>query len=124
MNKTIERTKGGMDALIDRASDGVVSLADQAQDGIDTAAGRVVENAHLTGDYVRDGAETASRRAHQRVTGAAKTLDHALGRAQGDLSRATAKATDYVSENPGRSLAVAASGGFLLGMLVGWRRSS
>jgi ElaB/YqjD/DUF883 family membrane-anchored ribosome-binding protein len=124
MIKNIDRTKDGMDSLIDRTRDAVVGVADRAESGVESAAERVVERAHEAGEYVRDGAETASRGAHQRLEGAAKAIDRGYTRARGDLSRAATVATDYVTENPGKALLLAASAGFVLGMLVRRQRLS
>lgn len=122
MIKNIERSKEGMDSLIDRTRDAVVGVADRAEQGVESAAKRVTKRAHLAGEYVRDGAETASRGAHRRVEGVANAIDRGYTRARGDLTRAATAATDFVAENPGKAMLIAASGGFVLGMLVRRRR--
>lgn len=122
MVEKIERTKAGMNSLIDRTRDAVVVGADRAERGVESVAEQVVEGAHVAGEYVRGGAATASRSAHRRVDGAAKAIDRGFTRARGDLSRVTTAATDYVTENPGKSLLLATSTGFVLGMLVRRRR--
>jgi ElaB/YqjD/DUF883 family membrane-anchored ribosome-binding protein len=124
MIKNIERTKDGMDSLIDRTRDAVVGATDRAERGVESAAERVVEKTHLAGEHVRDGAKTASRDAHRRLESAAKAVDRGYTKARGDLLRAATTATDYVTENPGKAMLVAASSGFVIGMLVSRRRCS
>jgi ElaB/YqjD/DUF883 family membrane-anchored ribosome-binding protein len=122
MTKNVERTKDNMDSLVDRTRDAVVGVADRAERGVESAAKVVTERAHAAGDFVRDGAKTASRGAHQRLEGAAKAIDRGYVRARSDLSRATTTATDYFTENPGKALLLAASAGFALGLFVRPRR--
>lgn len=118
MNRNIARTKDGMDDLIDRTRDAVVGAADRAERGVDSAAERVMAEAHAAGEHVRDGARTASRGAHRRLESAAQAIDQGYARARGDLLRAAGAATDYVTENPGKAVLIAASTGFVLGLLV------
>lgn len=122
MIRNIERTQEGVGSLIDGTRDAVVEGSHRAENGIESAAQRVVETAHEAGDSVRRGAETASRGAHHTLEDAAKRIDRGYVRAQADLSRAAVAASDYVAGNPGKALLVAASAGFLTGMLVrSWR---
>jgi|CXWL01.1.fsa_nt_gi ElaB/YqjD/DUF883 family membrane-anchored ribosome-binding protein len=119
MIKNIGRTRDGVDSLIDRTHDVVVGAADRAERGLASAAGQVADKAHLAADYVRDGAEAATRSAHRRVEGAADVVDRGYTRARTDLARAT----DYLAANPGKALLFAAAAGFLVGVLMGRRRS-
>jgi ElaB/YqjD/DUF883 family membrane-anchored ribosome-binding protein len=118
MIKNIERTKDGMDSAIDRTRDAVIAVADHAELGVKSAAGRAVEGAGVASEYVRDGAETAGRGAHRRLDDTAKALDRGYTRARSDLSRATRAATDYINENPGKTMLLVASAGFALGMTM------
>lgn len=125
MNRNIERTQDGVGTLIDNTRDAVVEGTHRAENGIETAAERLTEKAHGAGEYVRNGADSASRGAHHRLEDVAQRLDRGYTRAQADLSRAAGAASDYVAGNPGKSLLVAASAGFLTGMLVrSWRPSA
>jgi ElaB/YqjD/DUF883 family membrane-anchored ribosome-binding protein len=123
MLRNIERTKDGMDSLIDRTRDAVVSVADRAEHGIEATAERVVEQAHLAGETVRGRAAAASLGAHQRVDGVAQAIDRGYVRARGDLSRAAAATTEFVTENPGKALLLAAAAGFLVGTVVHRQRA-
>lgn len=120
MIKNIERTRDGVDSLIDRTHDVVVGVADRAEQGVTSAAGQVAVKAHLAADYVRNGTEAATRSAHRRVEGAAEIVDRGYARARTDLARAT----DYLAANPGKALLFAASAGFLVGLLMGRRRTT
>jgi len=122
MNRNIERTKDGMGSLIDRTRDAVVGVADQTERGVESAAERVVKTTQAAGEYLRGGAATASRGAHRRLDGAASAIDRGYSRAASDLSRSAEAVTDYVTENPGKALMVAASSGFVLGVLLRRRR--
>ena len=124
MFKKVERTKDGMSSMIDQTRDAVVGIADRAEHGVESAAEHVVATTHAAGDSLRDGAETASRGAHQRLQGAAQAIDRSYSRARSDLARAATASTDYVAENPGKILLVTAAVSFVLGALVGRRQRS
>lgn len=101
MLKNIERSQEGVDSWIDRTRDAVVDVAERAESG----------------------AEAAAREAHRRVERAARAIDRGYARTRGEFSRAATSATDYVAENPGKALLLAASAGFLLAMLTNRRRA-
>ena len=126
MEKNIERTKNGIDTLIDRTRDVVIGAADRAESGVvavaDGAAVKMTEGAYGAGDFVRESAESTARGAHRRLDGAATMIDRGFTRARSDISNAAADATDFFTENPGKSLLLATSAGFVLGMLVRGRR--
>ncbi|HEX9800541.1 MAG TPA: hypothetical protein VGC00_10285 [Thermoanaerobaculia bacterium] len=124
MNEKIERTKEGMSSLIDRTRDAVVGVSESAERRVETAAGRAVERTHAAGERVRAGADTASSGAHRSLESAAQALDAGMARARNDLSRAATATTDYVTANPGKAVLIAASAGFVLGVLARGRRPS
>ncbi len=123
MANPIERTQEGMDALIDRGRDAVVGATDRAERSVEKAAEGVAERAHRAGDYVRDGALNAALGAHRHLEDASLAVDRGYNRARSDLSRAAAATTDFLIENPGKALLMAAAAGFLLGGLVLRQRS-
>lgn len=126
MEKNIERTKNGLDSLIDRTRDVVIGAADRAESGVaavaDGAAIKVTEGAYGAGDFVRESAESTARGAHRRLDSAAGIVDRGFTRARSDIASAASDATDFFTENPGKSLLLATSAGFVLGMLVRGRR--
>lgn len=118
MGNTIERTKNGLDTAIDRTRDVVVAMADRTETGVEAAADRMADGAHVAGDFVRAGAVNASLGAHRHVENAAKELDRRYIQTRGDLSRAATAVTDYVTDNPGKSMLLVATASFALGVLV------
>jgi ElaB/YqjD/DUF883 family membrane-anchored ribosome-binding protein len=124
MIKNIERTKDSVDSLIDNTRGVVVGATERAERGIESAADRVVKRTREAGKKVREGADSASRGAHRRVEGAARAASRGYVRARRDLSRAATATSEYVDANPAQALLLAASAGFLAGMLVARRRRS
>lgn len=122
MIKSIERAKDGVDSMIDQTRDTVVGVADRAERGIESGAERLVDRAHVAGESFRDGAETAARGAHQQLRSTAKAIDRGYRRSSDQWARGATAAADYLTENPGKALLVAASAGFVLGMLTQRRR--
>lgn len=122
MIKNIERTRDGLDSMIDRTRDAVVGAADRAERGVEATAERAVESAHAAGQNVRERAKSASTRAHRRLEDTAVAIDRGYTRARNDVSRAATAATDFVIENPAKSVLIAASAGFVVGMLARRRR--
>jgi ElaB/YqjD/DUF883 family membrane-anchored ribosome-binding protein len=123
MIKNIAETQAGVDTLIDRARDAFVGVTDHAEHGAESAAENITQGAQAAGDYLRHGAKKATRQAHRRVHRAARAVDRGYAQARSDLDRAAEASSDFVAENPGRSLLIAASAGFLLGLLVRLRRT-
>jgi ElaB/YqjD/DUF883 family membrane-anchored ribosome-binding protein len=122
MIQSIERAKDGVDSMIDQTRDSVVGVANRAERCIESGVERVVDRAHVVGESLRDGAETAARGAHQQLRSTAKAIDRGYRRSSDRLGRGTTAATDYVTENPRRALLLVASAGFVLGMLTRRRR--
>lgn len=124
MIKSIERTQSGVDTLIDSTRDAVINGADGAEARIETAAEATVRASRAAAERLREGADSAARGAHRGVQGAAKAIDRGYARAQRDLSRVARGTTDFVTENPGKALLLAAGVGFLIGLVVQRRRLS
>lgn len=146
MVKNIERTVNGMDNMIDNARNAVVGASERAELGVGIAAEKVAEKAgyaaemvaekaqvvagkaqekvQAAGEMFRDGAECGARAAHQRIQQAADLVDRGYNRVRSDLSRGADVATEYIAENSGKAVLLAASAGFLLGMLATRRRFS
>ncbi len=118
MIKSIERTKESLDSLIDRTHDAVIGATERAERGVEFTAERTVTGTQAAGKSVRDSAESASSGAHRRVEGAAEAVDRGYAKVRNDLTRAATATTDYLAENPGKALLIAASVGFAVGMLA------
>lgn len=119
MLKNIERTKDGMDSMIDQAHDAVIGATDRAQRGAESAMEDMAEKTYEAGDFIRDGADMAQLGAHRGVRVAARAISRGYTRAASDLSRAATATTDFVAENPAKTMVGLAATGFVLGMLVG-----
>lgn len=146
MVKNIERTANGVDHLIDNARNAVVGATERAEIGVGLAAEKVAEKtgyaaervadkayqvaektqekAQAAGEYLREGTDCATRAAHQRIQQAADLVDRGYSRVRSDLSRGADAATGYIAENSGKAVLLAASAGFLIGMLATRRRFS
>lgn len=122
----IQQAQEKVDTMIDEAHDTVVDLADRAERGAeattDSAGKRVKKQARAAGDYVRDKADEASRGGHQHVADAAETITRKAERTKRNISRVATATTNHVAKSPFTSMILVGLIGFLLGMLVGWRR--
>lgn len=118
MIKNIERTKDTLDSLIDQTHDAVIGATERTERGVEFAAGRAVAGTQAAGKSVRERTESAASGAHRRVEGAAEAVDRNYTKVHGDLTRAATAASDYLSENPGKALLIAASVGFAVGLLA------
>ena len=112
--------------------DSSAERADSAREGVVSARQRfqrlseeVQERYHDVSEDVRRGAERASaelRRgagaARERYESAAESARQGYDRLRRDTGNVTSQVNDYVRENPGKSVLIAAGVGFLLGMIV------
>jgi len=118
--KVAEKTAVAADKVAEKA----VYAADMVAEKAGYAAGVVAEKASVAGEYLREGAECATRAAHQRLQQAADLVDRGYVRARTDISRAADKTSEYIAENSGKAVLVAAASGFLLGFLATRRRAA
>jgi ElaB/YqjD/DUF883 family membrane-anchored ribosome-binding protein len=70
---------------------------------------------------MRREAERAAQAAREKVEGAVKGIREGYGKVSKNVGTFTEDVADYVRDNPGRSLLIAAGIGFLIGLL--FRRS-
>lgn len=124
MINKIEETKDRMNVMVDKTGEAVGGLADRAELGVETAAAKVVEGSQGARDYLRGKVDTATREVHRRLDQSATAIESGYTRASTDLSRAANAATGFVTENPRTALMIAASVGFLLGVIVHRRLQS
>lgn len=95
--------------IVDATHDMVQAGADQAERMADAVPGALTQAAHKVEDLARAGIDKA-RQASHRVADSAST--------------ACSRTTDYVREEPGKSLLIAAAVGAAAAMLVGWALQS
>ena len=110
---TIDQVKNGVGAVMDSAREVVNDGADNLDrlyrgtvSQVRDTSGRIAENARERLDDVKDSTREGYR--HARKT----------------LSRLSGDARDYVSDNPGQSLLIAAGIGFLAGLVMAVRAAA
>lgn len=120
-----EYVRNGAEKVADKSS--------VASEYVLAGAEKVAEKASVASEYVRAGAECGSRAASEKLHAAADAIDRGYTRAAGaidrgytraksDITRAAEATTDYVAQNSGKAVLVAASAGFLIGFLATRRR--
>jgi ElaB/YqjD/DUF883 family membrane-anchored ribosome-binding protein len=103
--------------------------ADVIEDKVGEARERLSEVARGAGERyqkvaeeMRREAERAAQTAREKVDSAVKGIRQGYGKVSKNVGTFTEDVADYVRDNPGRSLLIAAGVGFLIGLL--FRRSS
>ena len=103
--------------------------ADVIEDKVGEARERLSEVARGAGERyqkvaeeMRREAERATQAAREKVDSAVKGIRAGYGKVSKNVGSFTEDAADYVRDNPGKSLLIAAGVGFLIGLL--FRRSS
>ena len=104
-------------------------VADVVDDKVGEARERLSEVARGAGERyqkvaeeMRREAERATQAAREKVDTAVRGIRQGYGKVSKTVGSVTEDVADYVRDNPGRSLLIAAGVGFLIGLL--FRRSS
>ena len=105
--RTVDRAKDFMADTVDKTKESIDGGLDSAREAFDSAA----EN--LDGRY-RKVRQAASEK-YQETVDAAK---RGYAKVRRDVDKLSADVTDYVRENPGKSLLMAAGVGFVIGLLL------
>ena len=121
-DSTIDQVKDGVGAVVDRTREAV-------NDGLDSVAGTFNDGAdNLNRFYrgtvaqVRGTSERISENAREQLDDVKDSAREGYRHARKTLSRLYGDARDYMDDNPGQSLLIAAGIGFLAGLVV--RRSA
>lgn len=105
-------------AVKDRAKDFVAEKIEKTKsavsDGLDTARDKFDGVA----DDLDDKYQRASEAAREKYRVAAEGVREGYGKVKTDIKRVSNDVNDYVRENPGKSLLMAAGAGFLLGLVM------
>lgn len=105
-------------ATKDRAKDFVAEKIEKTKsavnDGLDTAR----EKFDGVADDLDEKYQRASQVAREKYRVAAEGVREGYGKVKTDIKRVSNDVNDYVRENPGKSLLMAAGAGFLLGLLM------
>lgn len=116
-------------STIDQVKDGVGAVVDSARevvnDGLDSVKGRFNDGAdnldrfyRSTVSQARDASERIAENARERLDDVKDSTREGYRHARKTFSRLPGDARDYVSDNPGLSLLIAAGIGFLAGLVV------
>jgi ElaB/YqjD/DUF883 family membrane-anchored ribosome-binding protein len=104
-----------------KAADGVqekVAEATQAgRERLNEVARGVEQRYQRVAEEMRREAEKASQAAKQKVENAMGQLRQGYGKVSKNVGNVSEDVADFVRDNPGKSLAIAAVVGFLLGLL-------
>jgi ElaB/YqjD/DUF883 family membrane-anchored ribosome-binding protein len=122
-NKTVERAR-------EVVSDAVAGTREVIEDGMEEARTRFEEaaedlqhSARMTRRELRRRAERLGDAAREKYDTAVEGLRAGYGRVRKDAAQLSSDVNDYVRENPGKSVLIAAAAGFVIGLLVrGGRR--
>ena len=109
--KTVDEV---VDNVVDEAAPGTRQRMNEVARGVEQRYQRVAEE-------MRREAERASKAAKEKVETAVTGLRQGYGKVRKDVGTLGEDVTDYVRDNPGKSVLIAAVAGFLMGLL--FRRS-
>lgn len=84
--------------------------------------GDVADRARRGGTQVRESADRAGEVAKEKYGVAVDNLKQGYDRVHTDMDKLTEDVNEYVRDNPGRSVLIAAGLGFFVGMLLRGRR--
>ncbi|MGD2115612.1 MAG: hypothetical protein PVG07_11195 [Acidobacteriota bacterium] len=104
-------------ARTDELREKVTKIADDAKERFDDVSAEVRKGAERATKEIRQGYEKASTAAREGYEDASKRLQKGYNRVRKDFDSLSSDMNDYVRDNPGRSILLAAGVGFLLGLL-------
>ncbi len=105
-------------STIDQVKDGVGAVVDRAREVVNDGADNLDRFYRSTVSQVRDTSERIAENAREQLDDVKDSARRSYRHARKTLSRLSGDARDYVSDNPGQSLLIAAGIGFLAGLAV------
>jgi len=96
----------------------VTKIADDARTKFQDVSGDVKKGAERATKEIRDGYERASSAARDSYEEAQKNVRKSYKKVRKDFDGLSSDMNDYVRDNPGRSILIAAGIGFLFGLLL------
>jgi len=105
-----------------KVADVIEDKVGEARERLSDAARGAGERYQKVAEEMRREAERATQAAREKVDSAVKGIRAGYGKVSKNVGSFTEDAADYVRDNPGKSLLIAAGVGFLIGLL--FRRSS
>ena len=106
--------KRPMTERVDQAREKFVEVAG----GVEKKVRVVGKSAEKAGQQVKQSASKASAAAKEKYGEAVEKVRYGYDRARKDMDHLVEDVNEYVRDNPGRSVLIAAGVGFLLGMLM------
>ena len=106
---------------VDEVGEKVAESAAGTRERMTEVARGVEQRYQRVAEEMRREAERASKAAREKVETAVSGLRQGYGKVSKDVGHLGEDVSDYVRDNPGKSIAIAAVVGFLLGLL--FRRS-
>lgn len=119
---SIDRTKEIARETAEKTTAAAKEGVKKARGKLDELAGVAREGAEKTGRQIKEGASKARDAARQGVDSAKENLRVGYDKARKDLDGLSEDVNEYVRQNPGRSVLIAAGLGFVLGLLLQRRR--
>jgi len=118
---TAEDTAAGSSA--DGRLDNARQRFAQVASGVEQKVGKLKDGAGSAKSKVREGAEKVGTVTKERYDSTVENVRQGYGKVSKDFEHLTEDVNEYVRDNPGRSVLMAAGVGFLVGMLMrGGRR--
>ena len=105
-----------------KAADVIEDKVGEARERLSDAARGAGERYQKVAEEMRREAERATQAAREKVDSAVKGIRAGYGKVSKNVGSFTEDAADYVRDNPGKSLLIAAGVGFLLGLAMRRRR--
>ena len=105
-----------------KAADAIEDKVGEARERLSEVARGAGERYQKVAEEMRREAERATQAAREKVDSAVKGIRAGYGKVSKNVGSVTEDVADYVRDNPGRSLLIAAGVGFLIGLL--FRRGS
>ncbi len=103
--------------LVENARDKVTKLASDAQTKFQDVSKDVRRGAERAQEEIRKGYERASNSARESYDDASRNLRKGYRKVRKDFDGLTKDVNEYVRDNPGKSVLIAASVGFVIGLL-------
>jgi len=97
---------------------------DEARDRFEAAAEDLEKNARRTQRELRRRAERLGDAAKEKYEAVAEGVRTGYRRVRKDAAQLSTDVNEYVRENPGKSILIAAGVGFVIGLLIRGRRRS
>lgn len=118
----LERGKEAVSDSVDAARQAVSETIEGARERLEDVAVDVEKRVRKVSQEVRRGAEHAGEQVKKGYRQSVDSLREGYGRVRKDVGELSADVTEYVRDNPGKSVLMAAGVGFLLGLLIRARR--